>query len=73
MPSGLTNERTPLAATPKTSSDNFLAEAVHGKDRTRIGYVDGFRFGFGFFIAGLLIALILGGGAWAAVILLHIG
>jgi hypothetical protein len=63
-----------LAASSKPSSDNFLAEAVHGKKRAdSIGYVDGFRFGFGFFIAGLLIALILGGGAWGVVVLLHLG
>lgn len=60
-------------STRTQQQDNFLVEAVHGKDRGRIGYVDGFRFGFGFFIAGLLIAIILGGGTWAAVTFLHFG
>jgi hypothetical protein len=55
--------------------DNFLANAVKptpkSKDR-HITYADGFRFGFGFFIAGLLISLIVSGLSWGLVVGLHI-
>lgn len=46
--------------------DNFLADAIHTKDK-RIGYTDGFRFGFGFFVAGLFVTLLVGAVAWGIV------
>ncbi|HEX3082075.1 MAG TPA: hypothetical protein VHQ86_02375 [Candidatus Saccharimonadia bacterium] len=52
--------------------DNFLADAVHTKQR-HLGYMDGFRFGFGFFVAGLVIALILAGLAWAIMVVFKLG
>ena len=55
--------------------DNFLIDAVKPKPRpphTSLGYVDGFRFGFGFFIAGLVVAIILGILAWGAVAVLNL-
>jgi hypothetical protein len=61
-----------VAANSKSKSDNFLADAIQKRDQ-RITYVDGFRFGFGFFMAGLLVALILGGAAWGVVKLMHLG
>ena len=57
--------------------DNFLSEAVRpprhrrGADRA-LGYIDGFRFGIGFFIANLLMFLILGGLTWVLVLALHL-
>jgi hypothetical protein len=58
-------------------SDTFLVDAIGPKSKVKpqggLSYVDGFRFGFGFFIAGLLITTILGGCVWAAILLLHIG
>ncbi len=54
-----------------TKPDNFLADAMTAK-RRRIGYVDGFRFGLGFFVAGLLLVFIVGGLAWAITVLGHI-
>jgi len=62
-----------MATTSK--HDTFLADAVRPpQERTgRLGYLDGFRFGFGFFISGLLIALILGGLAWGVVAVMHLG
>lgn len=51
--------------------DNFLADSVQPRS-LQLSYRDGFRFGFGFFIAGLLITLILAGLAWAIVLLLHL-
>jgi hypothetical protein len=47
--------------------DNFLADTIKPRGR-RLGYLDGFRFGFGFFIAGLLIAVILAGLTWALIV-----
>ena len=43
--------------------DNFLADVVKPNQR-RVGYMDGFRFGFGFFVSGLLVAVVLGGLSW---------
>lgn len=48
--------------------DNFLADAINAKDNKRTGYVDGFRFGFGFFIAGLFVALLVSGLTWGIVV-----
>jgi hypothetical protein len=50
--------------------DNFLADIKVAK-KPRVSYVDGFRFGFGFFLAGLFLALILGLLTWGAILLLH--
>jgi uncharacterized iron-regulated membrane protein len=51
--------------------DNFLADSVRPRTR-RLSYLDGFRFGFGFFISGLLIMLILSGLAWAIIMVFHL-
>ncbi|MDB5178706.1 MAG: hypothetical protein JWN01_649 [Patescibacteria group bacterium] len=51
--------------------DNFLADAVKPRHQP-LGYLDGFRFGFGFFIAGLLVMLIVGGLSWGVILLLHL-
>ena len=51
--------------------DNFLADAINSRDK-RIGYTDGFRFGFGFFVAGLFVVLLVGGIAWGIVAALNI-
>ena len=55
----------------KPSHDNFLADAIRPRGR-ELGYLDGFRFGFGFFIAGLLIALLLGGLCWGAITIMNL-
>jgi len=54
--------------------DTFLIDAVKRPQPplTRLGYLDGFRFGFGFFIAGLLVALILSLLSWVAWSLMHL-
>ncbi|HSX03053.1 MAG TPA: hypothetical protein VLI05_07155 [Candidatus Saccharimonadia bacterium] len=52
------------------TSENFLAEAVRGRQR-RVTYGDGFRFGAGFMLAVLVMLLILGGLSWGAIALLH--
>ena len=45
--------------------DNFLADAVKpSRPDKHIGYFDGFRFGLGFFVSGLLVAIVLGGLTW---------
>lgn len=62
-----------MKATPTPKHDNFLADAIKPpKPNQRVGYLDGFRFGFGFFIAGLLITISLAGLAWGVVLLLHL-
>lgn len=48
--------------------DNFLADAINSKDANRVSYTDGFRFGFGFFVAGLLVTLLVGGLAWGIIL-----
>ena len=57
-------------------SDTFLVDAIGPKSKAKpqpgLSYVDGFRFGFGFFIAGLLIAVILGALAAALVFAFHL-
>jgi hypothetical protein len=57
----------------KPKPDNFLAEALRPRSSRIVGYLDGFRFGFGFFIAGLLISVILGGLAWGLIAALQLG
>lgn len=52
-------------------SDNFLADATRAA-RPKVGYVDGFRFGIGFFVAGLLMLLIVGGLTYAAITFGHL-
>jgi len=55
--------------------DSFLVDAIKPprSDRTqRVSYLDGFRFGFGFFISGLLISIILGAIGWGVVASLHL-
>lgn len=44
--------------------DNFLEDELRPKDRLRVSYWDGFRFGFGFLIAWLLGALLIGGASY---------
>ena len=51
--------------------DNFLADIKQPK-KARISYVDGFRFGFGFFLAGLFLTLILGLLTWCIILLMHL-
>jgi hypothetical protein len=48
-----------------TKHDNFLADAVKPPHSKHIGYFDGFRFGLGFFVSGLLVAVVLGALTWA--------
>ena len=55
----------------KPKKDNFLADAVQAREPI-LSYRDGFRFGFGFFIAGLVVSLLVGGLAWAIVALFSI-
>jgi hypothetical protein len=53
--------------------DSFLVDAIKPpRDRQRVSYLDGFRFGFGFFIAGLLISIVLGAIAWGVLASLHL-
>jgi hypothetical protein len=52
--------------------DTFLADSIKPRQRN-LGYMDGFRFGFGFFISGLVIVLVIGGLSWGVITLLHIG
>jgi hypothetical protein len=56
----------------KAKQDNFLAEALSDRDQRAVGYLDGFRFGFGFFVSGILVSLLLGGLTWAVVALAHV-
>ncbi len=55
----------------KSKPDHFLADAVKAK-KPVVSYSDGFRFGFGFFVAGLLVSVILGGLSWGAYALMHL-
>ena len=52
--------------------DNFLAHTVKAR-QPHITYQDGMRFGFGFFIAGLVVLLVIGGLAWGIVVAFHLG
>jgi len=56
---------------PAAKPDHFLADAIKAKSQ-KVSYGDGFRFGFGFFIAGLLITVIVSGLAWGAYALMHL-
>jgi len=51
--------------------DTFLADSVKPR-RRGVSYTDGFRFGFGFFISGLVVSLILAGLTWAIIAIFHI-
>jgi hypothetical protein len=56
-------------------SETFLRDAVRptkAKAVVNLTYSDGFRFGFGAFIAVLMGVLIVGGIALAAITLLHL-
>jgi hypothetical protein len=53
--------------TPLPKHDNFLADAIHPRSSARITYMDGFRFGLGFFAAGLLVFIVLGGLTWGLI------
>ena len=56
-------------------AETFLRDAVRpvkAKPIVNMTYMDGFRFGFGAFIAVLLGLLIVGGIALAAISLLHL-
>jgi hypothetical protein len=55
----------------KPKQDNFLADALSDRDQRAVGYLDGFRFGFGFFISGVLVSVLLGGLAWGLVAVLR--
>jgi hypothetical protein len=48
----------------------FLTDAP-AEDTAKLGYLDGFRFGFGFFIAWLLGTVILAAVIGAATLLIH--
>jgi hypothetical protein len=54
-----------------TKHDNFLADAVRPKHK-QMGYVEGFKFGVGFFLAALFIALILAGLTFGIVVAFHL-
>jgi hypothetical protein len=56
---------------PAAKPDHFLADAIKAKT-PRVSYTEGFRFGFGFFVAGLLVSIILGGLSWGAYTLMHL-
>jgi hypothetical protein len=51
--------------------DNFLADAVGSKIK-HISYQDGFRFGVGFFVGTVAMAVVLGGLTWGLTLLLHV-
>jgi len=51
-------------------SDNFLRDEIQ-QERSRFNYIDGFRFGFGFFIAFLLGLLLVGLVAWGLSFVIH--
>ena len=51
-------------------SDNFLRDEIQ-QERSRFSYIDGFRFGFGFFISWLLGLLLVGLVAWGLSFVLH--
>jgi hypothetical protein len=56
----------------KAKHDNFLADAIIDRDQRVLGYLDGFRFGVGFFVAGVLLSLILGVLTWGLVAALRL-
>jgi hypothetical protein len=56
---------------PTPKRDNFLADAVAPRQKG-VSYLDGFRFGFGFFIALLLVGLIVAGISWGVIVALNI-
>jgi hypothetical protein len=58
---------------PARKHDHFMVDALKPKARLRhMGYLDGFRFGFGFFVSGVLVALILGLLSAAIVAVFHL-
>ena len=54
-------------------SDSFLRDAIHPEtDQSKLTYMDGFRFGFGSFIAVLFGSLVVSAIALVAVKLFHL-
>lgn len=51
--------------------DNFLEDELRPKNQLRVGYWDGFRFGFGFLIAWLLGALLVSGASYLIWLVVH--
>lgn len=51
----------------QSASDNFLFDAIKTKPK-HLSVGDGFRFGVGFVLGQLLVALVVGGLAWAIVV-----
>jgi hypothetical protein len=60
-----------MATDKSDKSDNFLSEAIKST-KPRFSYWDGFRFGVGFFIAGLLMTLLLSAITWGLVLALRL-
>jgi hypothetical protein len=58
---------------PARKHDHFLVDSIKSRDHRHLSYYDGFRFGVGFFVSGLLASLIVGGLAWAIVAAFHLG
>ncbi len=61
------DDKPKATARPARVRDTFLADAVRPRGR-RLTYGDGFRLGIGIITAQLLVALIVGGLAWALVV-----
>ena len=59
--------RTKPPAPASRTRDNFLADAIHPQSRG-LTVADGFKLGIGFITAQLIVALIVGGLAWALVV-----
>ena len=54
-------------------AEPFLSDIARSKVKTKtLTYQDGLRFGLGFAIGNLLIAVLLGGLAWGLVLALHL-
>lgn len=64
-----TQRSEPTTMSP-SKHDHFLADAVKPRSNS-LGYLDGFRFGVGFFVSGLLLVLITAGLAWGAYMLMQ--
>ena len=64
-----------MSTKDKEKHDHFLADAIKppkARPTTRVGYLDGFRFGLGFFVANLLALVVLGGLTCAIIFALHL-
>jgi len=51
--------------------DTFLADSIRSRHQ-KLSYLDGFRFGFSFFISGLVITLILAALTWGIIAAFHL-